>query len=755
MSRRAARILSRASFVLAVAMIAATGLIAFTTYTDAEPGIIVVVPAEREERIAEAAAELDPRRDCAADMTTPDLAEAPGVYCDLIDRRARGEELKPAGPLSIEALVLIAIALLWMATGGAITSRQPRNIAGWVFQLVGLSLALELFALGLVFHGVKGDPGSVPLLGFWALAGEFSLLAIALIPMLWLLFPDGRPPTPRWRWPVRLYFAGVAVAAVAALFAPGPLNNFVDIGILYMNPLAIPALSGVAGALQAIGVVTALVIAVASVAGVRGRFKRAGTEERQQLRWLRFVTTIALSGLVLMFVGGGLLEVVTEDPWGWWWSLWAGVTALAVGVGIPAAYLIAILKYGLWDLDVVIKKTVQYVVLIAALTAAAIAVVVGIPILVLGVGSGSARDLPLILAVSAVLAGLFVWIRGPAARLADRIVYGKRATPYEVLSEFSARVGETYAAGDVLPRMAAVLGEGTGADLAVIWLRVGNELRPEAVWPADAHPPERAPGDRIEVVHQGETLGALSVEMPADDPLNPTRHKLMADLASQAGLVLRNVGLLEELRASRQRLVAAQDEERRKLERNIHDGVQQQLVALNVQLGLLSNVAERDPARAASIATTLQGQATSTLEDLRDLARGIYPPLLADRGLRAALEAQARKAAVPTTVEINDVVRYAQDVEAAVYFSVLEALNNVAKYSEATEARISLAQQNGSLEFRVRDDGRGFDPAAHRDGTGLRGMADRIDAIGGSLTIQSERGGGTTVVGRVPIEDGR
>lgn len=754
MSQRTARILSRASFGLVVAMIAAAGLISVTTYTKAEPGVIVVVPAEREAQIADAAVGLDPERDCMAVVSDPDLAEAPSVYCDLLDRRTRGQELRP-DPFSIEALVIIAIVLGWMATGGVITSRQPRNLAGWVLQLIGFSFALELLSLGLVFRGVKVDPGSIPLLGFWALAGEFSLLALALIPMLWLLFPDGRPPTPRWRRPVRLYFAGVALAALAALFAPGPLNNFVDMGILYMNPLALPALSGVAGALQTIGVVTALVIAVASVAGVRGRYKRASAEERQQLRWLRFVTTIALSGLVLMFVGGGLLEAVTEDPWTWWWSLWAAITGLAVGVGIPAAYLIAILKHGLWDLDVVIKKTVQYVVVIGALATVVIVVVVGLPLVVLGAGSGVTRDLPLILVVSTVLAGLLVWIRGPAARLADRIVYGKRATPYEVLTEFSARVGETYAAGDVLPRMAAVLGEGTGADRATIWLRVGEELRPEAVWPADARTPASVPGDSIEVMHQGEVLGTLSVEMPADDPLSPTRQKLMADLASQAGLVLRNVRLVEELRASRQRLVAAQDDERRRLERNIHDGVQQQLVALNVQLGLLANVAARDPGEAASIATTLQAQASATLDDLRDLARGIFPPLLADQGLGTAIEAQARKAAVPTTVEIDGVGRYAQDVEAAVYFSVLEALNNVAKYAEATEARISLAQQNGSLEFRVRDDGRGFDPAANRDGTGLQGMADRIDAIGGSLTIESERGAGTTVVGRVPIEDGR
>jgi signal transduction histidine kinase len=140
------------------------------------------------------------------------------------------------------------------------------------------------------------------------------------------------------------------------------------------------------------------------------------------------------------------------------------------------------------------------------------------------------------------------------------------------------------------------------------------------------------------------------------------------------------------------------------------------------------------------------------LDDLRDLARGIYPPLLADRGLVAALEAQARKAAVPTTVLSETVDRFPQAIESAVYFCALEALNNVAKYAEASSAEIELAQQDGHLRFVVRDDGVGFDSAASSYGTGLQGMADRLDAIGGSFAITSKPGGGTTVTGRVPVD---
>ena len=215
--------------------------------------------------------------------------------------------------------------------------------------------------------------------------------------------------------------------------------------------------------------------------------------------------------------------------------------------------------------------------------------------------------------------------------------------------------------------------------------------------------------------------------------------------------MLRNVRLIQDLRASRQRLVAAQDEERRKLERDLHDGAQQQLVALAVQLKLARTMLERDPATVGGMLDTLQTSAADALSDLRDLARGIYPQLLADRGLAAALEAQATKSSVPTTVRSDGVERYPREVEAAVYFTCLEALNNVAKYSGATAATVSLAQANGTLTFTVADDGVGFDPGrgtAH--GTGLQGMADRLDAIGGDVRVRSAPGEGTTVTGSVP-----
>jgi signal transduction histidine kinase len=309
--------------------------------------------------------------------------------------------------------------------------------------------------------------------------------------------------------------------------------------------------------------------------------------------------------------------------------------------------------------------------------------------------------------------------------------------------------------------MAAILGETTRAEGATVWLLIGIEFRVAATTGQIVGPARvAARGDQLPQIpadyaapvrHQGELLGALAVRMPANDPIDRARERLVDALASQAGAVLRNVRLIEELRASRQRLVAAQDEERRKIERNIHDGAQQQLVALAVKQRLAENLVRQDPDRAAEMLVELQTETAGALDNLRDLARGIYPPLLADKGLTAAIEAQARKAPVPVEVEASGTRRYPQEIEAAVYFCSLEALQNVAKYSGASKAAVRLIDEEGWLTFSVADDGVGFDPAGTAMGTGLQGIADRLEALGGALEIRSPPREGTTLTGRIPL----
>ncbi|MGZ8805293.1 MAG: histidine kinase, partial [Microbacterium sp.] len=531
-------------------------------------------------------------------------------------------------------------------------------------------------------------------------------------------------------------------------------------GTIVTNPVGVESLEPVLGVTLAATGLALVASAFVALASLIVRARGAEPEVRQQIRWIRAVGVLGgvlFAALLVVGFTSGDDEAGSGARVA---NVLMVLLVVTIVLGIPVATAVAILRYRLYDLDLVIRRTVIVSAMAAGITAVYVGVIVAVP-LAFGDRDGGFDPVPL--AAAAVVALVVDPLRRAARRLADRLVYGTRATPYEVLTAFGERVAGTYSTDDVLPRMVQVLAEAIGATSASVWLRVGEELRREAWWPAETPTmltipargdqlPTFAGEEAVEVRQQGELLGALTVTMPVSEPYDLSKSALVSDLAAQAGLLLRNVRLIEDLRASRQRLVRAQDEERRRLERNIHDGVQQQLVALNVQLGLLAKTISRDPGKATEMASALQAQATSTLEDLRDLARGIYPPLLADKGLGVALESQARKAPVPTTVHAEQVPRYKADVEAAVYFSVLEAMNNVAKYAGATATEISLSQRNGSLEFTVRDNGRGFDPKASGYGTGLQGIADRLDAIGGTIRIESAPGAGTTLKGSITTE---
>jgi signal transduction histidine kinase len=611
---------------------------------------------------------------------------------------------------------LLPPAVTYLVIGLLVALRRPANPAGWLMLTIGL-----VWSLGVTPPTPPESPLSWAGSAFWVL--PFGLMGTHLL----LRLPNGQLPSTRWRLLSRASTFAMALTIFGFLFDPETRGNPVANRQLAMSGL--------------VGLILLAVCILASVASLFLRRRRADAVERHQLRW------IAAGGIV--FFVGWLLSLVVSIVWHVpdrsTASTILGFATLTAYAAVPLGIGFAILKYRLFDIDVVIRKALIVGVLAVFFTAVYAAVVGGV-----GAGVGS-RSTPALSFVAAALVAIGVQpVLARARRFADRVVYGERATPYEVLADFGKQLAGTYAADDVLPRIARILHDGVGASRARVLLRVGDAFREVAAWPSDADP-DGTDDLSVEVSDRGDVLGALAVTMPANDPVDEGKTKLVADLAAQAGLVLRNVRLLEELKASQRRIVSAQDHERRRLERDIHDGAQQQLVALAVKARLARSLVDRDGAKAREMLDQIGVETRDALENLRDLARGIYPPLLADKGLVAALEAQARKAMLPVTIAPDGVGRYAQEVEAAVYFSILEALQNVAKYANAPNVSIALEHDDGRLTFEVRDDGRGFDAEARAYGTGLQGIADRLTALDGSLEIRSAVGRGTTVIGSVPV----
>ncbi len=657
------------------------------------------------------------------------LGRAAGAMADA----AHSEVPWPVVDYAFSAFnLLLSGLLLWL---------RPRDTAArlLVMGMTGTAAVFNLQAFG-VYEALT--PTALDEIAH----NVFQVMAATSYVAALLLFPDGRL-VPRWpAWALLLLYVplGVGVTAVA---------------------LGIDSTSRTVALIMVFGLLTPLT----GVAAQAYRYRRAETTvERQQSRLLFWALVPALViGLFVLTRGinesaftsfeGRSIQIIPVELF--------RVFQPVFGI-IPLALFLGLLRFRLWDIDRILNRAFVYGALAVFVSTVYVGVVVGI-----GRAVGARQDNVLlsIMATGVVAVG-FEPVRERVQQLANRLVYGERATPYEVLSSFSARVGDEGASEERLTHMARLLAQGTAASRADVWLVVGGELRPAASWPEGKGPTEPLPlsdGDipplgpvtgQAPVRYQGELLGALSVTKPGSETLNPVEANLLDDLARHAGLVLRNVRLtaelldrVEELRASRQRLVAAQDEARRRLERNLHDGAQQQLVALQVRLGL----AERMVAKGMPVddlLAQLRVDTADAIENLRDLARGIYPPLLAAEGLGAALVAQARKAAVPVEVHAEELGRYDQAVEAAIYFCCLEALQNIAKYADASSARISVEETpDGQLAFCISDDGKGFDPTTVAMGAGLANMKDRIDSLGGTLTIDGRPGAGTAVSGRIPV----
>ena len=385
------------------------------------------------------------------------------------------------------------------------------------------------------------------------------------------------------------------------------------------------------------------------------------------------------------------------------------------------------------------------------------------------IGSTSSPSLGLSVLATAVVALGFDPVQTRLDSFVRRVVHGGQPSPYDVLRRFSGTLTASHRTEELPARMARVLADGTGAVSAQVWVVVGGEPVLAAAWPPRSGPGER-PADgtqgirRLEVRQGGDLLGELVVQERPGVPLTAVEERLFAGLADQAGLVLRGARLraelelqltvlsdrVDELRLSRERLVDAQDAERRRLERDIHDGAQQHLVALAVNLRLADTLAGRSPDQADALLAAQEEAATDAVETLVRLSRGIYPPLLEEQGVVPALRAVVAGSAQPIEIVESGVGRYAANVEAAAYFLCLEALQNAVKHAGASIVRVQLVGDPYTLSLSVEDDGCGFDPGSTPAGTGLSNIRGRVESVGGTLTSDSEPGRGARIHAVLP-----
>ncbi len=646
----------------------------------------------------------------------------------------------------VDVIGPIFAVLIVSVLAGFILARRPASALGWAFAAIALLVALTMLSQEYAVRALVAAPGSLPAGEEAAWIGTWAGLAVFPQALAILLFPDGRLPGPAW-WTV----AGLAALLTGGMIAsslgdPWPLRLPMRDGSL---PITMPPSLwaygfAFAGDPQTVLGWASFLLAPAAAALVLVRTRRARGDERFQLRWLAYAfATTAMFWMV------GHLDDDRVSPWAFdvnaqviarWGQLGSNLTISFV---VPAAIAVAIFKYRLFDIDVVISRTILFGGLAIFITLAYVGIV-------FGVGS-----------LTGVVAVAFQPVRERMSRLANTLVYGDRRTPYEVLSRFAGQAAISYTTVEVLPRLAQLLREATGAERAEAWLRVGGELRREAVDPAARPTPaipienERLPmlpgTDRSVPVRDGETLlGALAITKSRGDRVTPAETKLLDDLASQTALVLRNLRLVEELRASRERIVRAQDEERRRVERNLHDGAQQRLVALSLSLGRARAAAGGSGAVSGELLAGAQSELRAALAELRQLAQGIHPTILVTGGLEPALRSLADRSPVPVEIEVSLGRRPSEPAEAAAYFIVSEALANVVKHAQASVARVSVTRSDHYLLIDVSDDGVGGAEATA--GGGLQGLEDRTAAIGGRLSIASSPGTGTRLRAEIPCD---
>ena len=657
----------------------------------------------------------------------------------------------PAGrrdPLG-EVVLVAGMLVTWAAVGALIVRRKPLHPVGWLVAGVGVAGAV----------GVAGDGYAMvePALPgrewvYWATEAVGGLVP-ALLVVLLFTFPDGRLLSPRWRRAVALTVAVTAEMTVAGALSEysGPVEDGYTFGPFWLeNPL--PVTIGEDHPLWGgqLGWPLFLATVVAGVVALVLRYRRAGREQRQQIKWI-----LPPFGLVAL----GFLGMVFEGADSTFWLLVPGALA------VPVAIAVAILRQRLFDIDLLIRRSVVYAVLWLAIGAVYV-VLAALP----GLALGDRVPVPAAVALTVLATLAFQPARRWVDRVVGRLLFGERESELELLSRFGATVADTFDVADLAPRIADTVRHGLDLDWARVALVVGTSevgrTEPAGASGIDLSATAK-PALVVPLTHGAERLGAIECGPKRDGRLTERDHALLASLARQATLGIHNAHLAAELsarldeigrqaaelRASRARLVAAQDAERQRIERDLHDGVQQDIVSLLSQLSLARTQLRRDRAKAESTLAELQTQTGAVLGELRQLVQGIHPPVLTDRGLLEAVEAKLAQIPVGVRLHVDPELRGARfdaDAEAAAYFFVSEGLTNAMKHAAAVTLSVRLAVEDEQLVVEVVDDGTGFVPASAR-GSGLTGLRDRIEAVGGEMHVRSSPGTGCRLEATVPV----
>jgi signal transduction histidine kinase len=650
--------------------------------------------------------------------------------------------------------VLVGPAPFYVAGLIGAFGRPAHRVAAWLLAcgaMFGLSVCL-----GDVLPVVTGFAAWLVLLAA-EIAGNASVVAgIGLIG----LFPTGMPQRRGERWVLGAVAAmAVALPLLVEISSPAPPTDL--FGYSGKPAIASPLFLSAASPVRPVAVGLHYVFAVWTVLGVIMlylRYRRSASEDRRRIRFL----LVGAAGAMVFFAATTAVSLYPH-PGAFQLAAIYVLWALAV-VFVLGALVVPLSQNGVLGIDSSSRRSLVYRALWLMIAVAYVAAAATLGLLASHFLSAGPAVL---LAVGATLA--FQPVQRRLERLADRWVFGDRLDGYEVLSRFGSMLEFSPGPADLLPRLADAIRRGLGLQWARVRLDIaaaGGSL--PTVGAAGIEPDEMAePALVVPLINAGTVFGRIECGHRSDGPLLDEDRRLLASLAGQAATAARNLHLTAELSArlevirrqtaeltaSRARVAQAQDAERQRIQRDLHDGVQQDVVVLTAKLALARERLRRGDQRADESLAELQRDLGNLLGQLRDFAHAIHPPVLADQGLLEAIEAQAARLPVEVMIEADVAlrgVRYPPHVEAATWFVVSEALTNAVKHAQARRVLVALTQPNGSLAVEVRDDGCGFDPAAAR-GLGLASLADRISIVHGALRIDSGPGRGTTLRAEVPL----